>query len=203
MNQCKRWRYSCNDAGKFKPFQKQWSSDSIRVIPGFFLRAVTQPRGKLSNVDSTSFTFLPSSFITRPSQFTHTPLKSLLHFYEFFSREWRLSRLLSKIKGKRYPCVFFCKQSFRFFARAKLKILAGIRGASLVVSTAWFFVHGPRRQAGKQAGTHSLSQLQLRTAPDVLAMTVSFNDFLRHARSLARATRLARQKREFYPRIRD
>lgn len=134
---------------------------------------------------------------------THTPLKSLLHFYEFFSREWRLSRLLSKIKGKRYPCVFFCKQSFRFFARAKLKILAGIRGASLVVSTAWFFVHGPRRQAGKQAGTHSLSQLQLRTAPDVLAMTVSFNDFLRHARSLARATRLARQKREFYPRIRD
>ena len=35
------------------------------------------------------------------------------------------------------------------------------------------------KQASRQAGRqHSLSQLQLRTAPDVLAMTVSFNDFL-------------------------
>lgn len=161
MNQCKRWRYSCNDAGKFKPFQKQWSSDSIRVIPGFFLRAVTQPRGKLSNVDSTSFTFLPSSFITRPSQFIHIHTHRLKVYYTFtnFSQESGVFLVFClRLKGNDIrACFFFCKQSFRFFARAKLKILAGIRGASLVVSTAWFFVHGPRRQAGKQAGRHTLS----------------------------------------------
>lgn len=88
----------------------------------------------------------------------------------------------------------FCKQSFRFSpARAKLKIRPEF-AAHLSRRPRDFSSTDPA--AGRQAGAHTLSQLQLRTAPDVLAMTVSFNDFLWHARSLARATRLARQKLE-------